>query len=120
MWDHARSRVVWIGRGKDRDTLDAFFAKLGARRARKLVAVTMDMAQAYITAVQNAAPQADTSSSTASTSSATSRAPSTKYASRSSGVAAVPTATSSAARSGCCSRNTVAFTGAVVATSPYC
>lgn len=59
VWDHLRSRVVWIGRGKDRDTLDGFFAKLGARRAHKLVAVTMDMAQAYINAVKAAAPQAD-------------------------------------------------------------
>jgi transposase len=55
------SRIVWIGRGRDRDTLDAFafFAKLGEKRAHKLVAVTMDMAQGYISAVQNAAPQAD-------------------------------------------------------------
>jgi transposase len=59
VWDHQRSRIVWIGRGKDRDTLDAFFIKLGRRRAHKLVAVTMDMAQGYINAVTAAAPQAD-------------------------------------------------------------
>jgi hypothetical protein len=29
VWDHQRSRIVWIGHGKDRDTLDAFFRKLG-------------------------------------------------------------------------------------------
>jgi transposase len=59
VWDHQRSRVVWIGQGKERDTLAAFFEKLGAKRAHKLVAVTMDMAQSYISAVQHAAPQAD-------------------------------------------------------------
>lgn len=58
VWDHDRSRIVWIGRGRDRDTLDAFFAKLGRRRSRRLVAVTMDMAQGYIGAVQAHAPQA--------------------------------------------------------------
>lgn len=59
VWNHDRSRVVWIGRGRDRDTLDAFFAKLGPRRARRLVAVTMDMAQGYIAAVEAHAPQAE-------------------------------------------------------------
>jgi transposase len=59
VWDHQRSRIVWIGRGKDRDTLDTFFAKLGDTRAHKLVAVTMDMAQGYINAAKAAAPQAD-------------------------------------------------------------
>jgi transposase len=58
VWDHDRSRIVWIGRGRDRDTLDAFFAKLKPKRAHKLVAVTMDMAQGYIAAVQAHAPQA--------------------------------------------------------------
>jgi len=55
VWDHQRSRVVWIGQGKERDTLAAFFEKLGDKRARKLVAVTMDMAQSYISAVTHAA-----------------------------------------------------------------
>src|SRR5690606_3567605 len=59
VWDHQRSRIVWIGHGKDRDTLDAFFTKLGDKRAHKLVAVTMDMAQGFISAVKAAAPQAD-------------------------------------------------------------
>lgn len=58
VWNHDRSRVVWIGRGRDRDTLDAFFTKLGPRRARRLVVVTMDMAQGYIAAVRAHAPQA--------------------------------------------------------------
>jgi transposase len=60
VWDHDRSRIVWLGRGRDRETLDGFFAQLNAKspRLRKLVAVTMDMAQGYIRAVQTHAPQA--------------------------------------------------------------
>jgi len=59
VWDHDSARIVWIGRGKDRETIDGFFTKLGRRRARKLVAITMDMAQAYIGAAETHAPQAD-------------------------------------------------------------
>jgi transposase len=59
VWDHDRSHIVWIGEGRDRDTLDAFFEKLGERRSSRLQVVTMDMAQGYITAVEHAAPQAD-------------------------------------------------------------
>jgi transposase len=58
VWDHERSRIVWIGKGRDRDTLGAFFAKLKTRRARRLEAVTMDMAKGYISAVTEHAPQA--------------------------------------------------------------
>ena len=59
VWDHDRSRIVWIGEGRERDTLDAFFQKLGERRSHRLQVVTMDMAQSYIAAVEHAAPQAD-------------------------------------------------------------
>lgn len=58
VWDHDLSRIVWIGRGRDRDTLGAFFTKLGRRRASRLEAVTMDMAKGYIAAVTMHAPQA--------------------------------------------------------------
>lgn len=59
VWDHARARVVWIGEGRERETLEQFFLKLGRRRSRNLVAVTMDMWQGYIGAVEAHAPQAD-------------------------------------------------------------
>ncbi len=59
VWDHDRGHVVWIGKGKERDTLDQFFAKLGKRRSKRLVCVTMDMAEAYIGAVRTHAAQAD-------------------------------------------------------------
>jgi transposase len=58
VWDHDRSRIVWIGHGRDRETLAGFFTKLGPRRAGRLEAVTMDMAQGYIAAVTTHAPQA--------------------------------------------------------------
>lgn len=59
VWDHTRARVVWIGEGRERDTLDAFFAKLGPRRSRRLRVVTMDMWQGYIGSVQAHAPLAE-------------------------------------------------------------
>jgi len=59
VWDHDSARVVWIGKGREKETLDAFFAKLGVRRAHRLVCVTMDMAQGYIASVAKHAPQAD-------------------------------------------------------------
>lgn len=59
VWDHERGEVVWIGKGREEETLDAFFEKLGPRRSRKLVCVTMDMANGYIASVQRHAPRAD-------------------------------------------------------------
>jgi len=58
VWDHRRTRIVWIGRGRERDTLDAFYAKLGPRRSHHLAVVTMDMWQGYIGATREHAPQA--------------------------------------------------------------
>src|SRR5207302_4455672 len=43
----------------ERDTLDAFFAKLGTKRSRRLRVVTMDMWQGYIGSVQAHAPLAE-------------------------------------------------------------
>jgi transposase len=59
VWDHDRGQVVWIGKGREQETLTGFFEKLGRRRAHKLVCVTMDMAEGYIRAVEKHAPQAD-------------------------------------------------------------
>jgi len=59
VWDHVRARVVWIGQGRERDTLDAFFAKLGRKRSRRVRVVTMDMWQGYIGSVQTHAPLAE-------------------------------------------------------------
>lgn len=59
VWDHTRGRVVWIGEGRERDTLDAFFAKLGTRRSRRIRVATMDMWRGYISSVQAHAPLAE-------------------------------------------------------------
>jgi transposase len=58
VWDHDRARVVWIGEGNSLASLDAFYAKLGRRRCQRLIAVTMDMWNAYIRSTRTHAPQA--------------------------------------------------------------
>jgi transposase len=59
VWDHQAGHVVWIGEGRSQETLEDFFRKLGLRRCRRLLAVTMDMAQGYVKAVLTHALQAD-------------------------------------------------------------
>jgi transposase len=56
--DHLAGRIVWARKGKNADTLKAFFAELGVERVAKLEAVTIDMSGAYIKAVTEASPQA--------------------------------------------------------------
>ncbi len=54
--DHVRGRVVWAAPGKNADTVRAFFAALGKDRAARIEAVTIDMSQAYATAVREDCP----------------------------------------------------------------
>lgn len=56
--DHRKGRIVWAAPGKNADTLRSFFSELGRERCARLEAVTVDMSQAYITAVTEASPQA--------------------------------------------------------------
>lgn len=56
VWDHQAGHVVWIGKGKDQDTLEQFFEKLGPRRCCRLVAITTEMAHGYINAAHEYAP----------------------------------------------------------------
>lgn len=56
--DHVAGGIIWAHKGKNADTLKAFFAELGAERVAKLEAVTIDMSAAYIKAVTEASPQA--------------------------------------------------------------
>lgn len=56
--DHVTGRVVWAREGKNADTLKAFFEELGSKRAERIEAVTIDMSQAYISAVQESAKNA--------------------------------------------------------------
>lgn len=56
--DHDWGRVVWVGVGKSSETLGEFFKELGPERSALLELVSLDMSQAYISAVDEAAPQA--------------------------------------------------------------
>ena len=56
--DHMSGRVVWARPGKNADTLRSFFEELGKERCAKIRAVTIDMSNAYITAVRESVPQA--------------------------------------------------------------
>lgn len=56
--DHDTGKIVWAKEGKNAETLDAFFAQLGADRCKLLRTVTIDMSQAYIASVEAHAPQA--------------------------------------------------------------
>lgn len=58
--DHDKGRVVWAAKGKGADTLDAFFAEVGEKRAAKLEVVTLDMAAGYIKSIKAKAPNAET------------------------------------------------------------
>jgi transposase len=56
--NHETGKIVWAHEGKNAATLDLFFAELGAERCARLLAVTIDMSQAYIQSVTANAPHA--------------------------------------------------------------
>ena len=56
--DHMTGNVVWAREGKNAETLEAFFQELGEERCKKLEAVSIDMSQAYIKAVETMVPNA--------------------------------------------------------------
>jgi transposase len=56
--DHLKGRVVWTGEGKSAQTLGGFFDELGEEKSKALTHVTMDMSAAFISAVEERAPQA--------------------------------------------------------------
>lgn len=51
-------RVLWVGRGRGREDLRAFFTLLGPARCQQLEAVVMDMSTAFTEEVHAACPQA--------------------------------------------------------------
>lgn len=53
--DYVTGRVVWMGRGRKKETLDAFFAGMTDQQKQRLEAVAMDMWQPYIASVEEAA-----------------------------------------------------------------
>ena len=56
--DLLSGRIVWAAEGKSAATLLRFFEDLGDARCAALAVVTMDMSEAYITAVQQQLPTA--------------------------------------------------------------
>jgi transposase len=57
--DPRRKRVLWVGRGRDREAVKPFFALLGPERCKDIKAVAMDMHAAFILEVQAHCPDAD-------------------------------------------------------------
>lgn len=45
--DLERGRVVWLGRGRSKETIDSFFEWLGEEACSRIEACVMDLAQAY-------------------------------------------------------------------------
>jgi len=56
--DHERGVVVWAQRGKNADTLKAFFKELGPERCKRIESATIDMSAAYISAIEEMIPGA--------------------------------------------------------------
>jgi len=54
--DYLTGRVVWMGKDRTQETLDAFFAGMTQEQRARLEAVAMDMWQPYITSVSQAVP----------------------------------------------------------------
>ncbi|MCD6197316.1 MAG: ISL3 family transposase [Deltaproteobacteria bacterium] len=59
VYDLKHSRVVWIGKGKGRKTIDRFFEKeLSNYQRQQIIAASCDMAQTYIDAIEHWCPNA--------------------------------------------------------------
>lgn len=58
VYDLARGELVWAGKDRKRETLEAFFDDLGDRRSGNIEAVCMDMWRPYRQVVEDRAPQA--------------------------------------------------------------
>lgn len=56
--DAETRRVLWVGTGRDREAVRAFFALLGPARCAQVEAVVMDMSAAFAAEVRAACPQA--------------------------------------------------------------
>jgi transposase len=56
--DYETGRVVWIGRGRDKETLTPFFAEMAPEQRVKIKAVALDMWDPYINSLRRWCPQA--------------------------------------------------------------
>lgn len=55
--DLQRTRVIWVGKDRSEETLDAFFKELGPERCKKLEAIAIDMWDPYLASIRKYAPQ---------------------------------------------------------------
>lgn len=56
--DHLTGRVVWMGQGRSKETLDAFFDRMTDEQKQAVEAVALDMWDPYINRVRHHCPQA--------------------------------------------------------------
>jgi transposase len=56
--DYLTGRVVWMGRGRNKETLDAFFAGMSELQKQAIQAVALDMWDPFINRVRHHCPQA--------------------------------------------------------------
>jgi len=56
--DYVTGRVVWMGKGRTKETLDAFFAGMSDEQKARVEAVAMDMWRPYMESVKAAVPEA--------------------------------------------------------------
>jgi len=52
-------RVIWVGEGRKKETLDQFFSELGKEKSSRIKIVVMDMWDPYIASVKENCPDAD-------------------------------------------------------------
>ena len=55
--DLERSAVIWVGKGRSKQTLDKFFKDLGKERCKKLIAIALDMWDPYLASIRKYATQ---------------------------------------------------------------
>lgn len=56
--DLTRTKVVWVGEGRSKETLDKFFCEIGEDKARKISAIATDMWDPYLASISEYAPWA--------------------------------------------------------------
>ncbi len=56
--DLARTRVVWVGKGRKEETLNQFFEEIGPTISKQIEAVACDMWDPYLKSIHKHAPQA--------------------------------------------------------------
>lgn len=56
--DYETGRVVWMGQGRNKETLDAFFAGMSPEQKAGIQAVALDMWEAFVNRIQQHCPQA--------------------------------------------------------------